>query len=65
MQQGTISGWGIPQNPQKALIMIHGRGGSAQDIMSLSRYLKVDDYLLLGPQAAAHTVSAFFMAPGR
>lgn len=64
MQQGTIHQGGNTDNPQKALIMIHGRGGSAQDIMSLSRYLKVDDYLLLGPQAAANTwYPHSFMAP--
>lgn len=43
------------ENPQKALIMIHGRGGSAQDIMGLSEYLNVKDYLLLGPEADQNT----------
>lgn len=41
--------------PSKALIMIHGRGSNAQDIMSLSDYLQVPDFLLLGPQAASNT----------
>jgi len=36
---------------EKALIMIHGRGGSAQDILSLSQHLNVEDYALLAPQA--------------
>jgi len=36
---------------QKALIMIHGRGGSAEDILSLSKHLNVEDYALLAPQA--------------
>lgn len=35
----------------KALIMIHGRGGSAEDILSLSQHLNVKDYALLAPQA--------------
>lgn len=43
------------ENPQKALIIIHGRGGSAQDIMGLSEYLNVKDYLLLGPEADQNT----------
>lgn len=43
------------ENPQKALIMIHGRGGSAQDIMGLSEYLNVKDYILLGPEADQNT----------
>jgi len=36
---------------EKALIMIHGRGGSAQDILSLSQHLNVEDYAILAPQA--------------
>lgn len=36
---------------EKALIMIHGRGGSAQDILSLSQHLNVEDYTILAPQA--------------
>jgi len=48
----------------KALIMIHGRGGSATDILSLSRYLNVADYALLAPQATGHTwYPHSFMAP--
>lgn len=39
----------------KALIMIHGRGGSARDTLSLSQYLQVDDFALLAPQATNHT----------
>ena len=36
---------------KKALIMIHGRGAEAQDILSLSRHLNVDGCALLAPQA--------------
>lgn len=36
---------------KKVLIMIHGRGGSAQDILSLSQHLNVENYALLAPQA--------------
>ncbi|MDP9956047.1 phospholipase/carboxylesterase [Epilithonimonas hungarica] len=36
---------------EKVLIMIHGRGGSARDILSLSQHLNVKDYALLAPQA--------------
>lgn len=56
---------GIPLNQAgKALIMIHGRGGSAQDILSLSQHLNVKDYALLAPQALNHTWYPFsFMAP--
>ncbi|WP_288442890.1 dienelactone hydrolase family protein [uncultured Chryseobacterium sp.] len=56
---------GIPLNQaEKALVMIHGRGGSAQDILSLSQHLNVKDYALLAPQALNHTWYPFsFIAP--
>ncbi|AYZ34966.1 dienelactone hydrolase family protein [Chryseobacterium indologenes] len=56
---------GIPlKQAEKALIMIHGRGGSAQDILSLSQHLNVKDYALLAPQALNHTwYPLSFMAP--
>src|SRR5690606_27836099 len=43
------------EKASKALIMIHGRGGSARDTLSLSQYLQVDDFALLAPQATNHT----------
>ncbi|PIF46596.1 phospholipase/carboxylesterase [Chryseobacterium sp. 52] len=49
---------------QKALIMIHGRGGSAQDILSLSQHLNVEEYALLAPQATNGTWYPYsFIAP--
>ncbi|MEO7767990.1 MAG: dienelactone hydrolase family protein [Ferruginibacter sp.] len=39
----------------KALIMVHGRGGSAEDILSLSSMLQVSEYALLAPQATNHS----------
>lgn len=39
----------------KALIMLHGRGGNAGDILSLADHLQVKDYLLLAPQATNNT----------
>ena len=48
----------------KVLIMIHGRGGSAEDILSLASHLEVEDYVLLAPQATNSTWYPFsFMAP--
>jgi phospholipase/carboxylesterase len=38
-------------NPKKALIMLHGRGASAEDILPLAEYLNVKDYILAAPQA--------------
>ena len=48
----------------KVLIMLHGRGGSARDILSLSAHLNVKDYTLLAPQATNSTWYPYsFMAP--
>ena len=40
---------------KKALIMIHGRGADAHDIIAVARYLKVDDFALVAPQAENRT----------
>ena len=48
----------------KALIMVHGRGGSAEDILSLSSHLNVSSYSLLAPQATNNTWYPYsFLAP--
>ena len=48
----------------KALIMVHGRGASAEDILGLSAYLPVNDFALLAPQATNNTWYPYsFMAP--
>lgn len=48
----------------KVLIMVHGRGASAEDILSLANYLQVKDFTLLAPQATNHTWYPYsFMAP--
>lgn len=48
----------------RVLIMIHGRGGSAEDILSLSSYLDVKDFTLLAPQATNNTWYPYsFLAP--
>jgi phospholipase/carboxylesterase len=39
----------------RALILMHGRGGSAEDILSLADYLPVDGFALLAPQATGHS----------
>lgn len=48
----------------RALIMLHGRGASAEDILSLAAYLHTDEFALLAPQATNHTWYPFsFLAP--
>lgn len=39
----------------KALVMLHGRGGSAEDILGLANYLPVKDFALFAPQATNNT----------
>ena len=49
---------------KKALVMLHGRGGSAADILSLAAHLNVADYTLAAPQAINHTwYPQSFLAP--
>ena len=51
---------------KKALIMIHGRGATAEDIMGLSSYLQVKDFALLAPQATNYTWYPYsFLMPPR
>lgn len=48
----------------KALILLHGRGGSAADILSLAAHLRVADYALLAPQATQNSwYPQSFLAP--
>ena len=49
---------------ENVLLMIHGRGGSAEDILSLGGHLRLKDFALLAPQATNQTWYPFsFMAP--
>ncbi|MEO6814693.1 MAG: phospholipase, partial [Ginsengibacter sp.] len=48
----------------RALIMIHGRGGNAGDIISLADHLEVNNFALLAPQANNNSWYPYsFMAP--
>jgi phospholipase/carboxylesterase len=49
---------------KKVLLMMHGRGSSAQDILSLTRYLEADDFAFIAPQATQNTWYPYsFLAP--
>ncbi|SFB56016.1 alpha/beta hydrolase [Algoriphagus aquimarinus] len=56
---------GLPlSETKKAAILIHGRGASAESILSLSQYLSLDDYALLAPEAEGGSWYPYsFMAP--
>jgi phospholipase/carboxylesterase len=52
------------EHAKRALIMIHGRGGSADDIISLSHELNVTDFAILAPQAENNTWYPYsFLSP--
>ena len=49
---------------KKALVMLHGRGAFAEDILSLAGYFNLNDYALLAPQATNNTWYPFsFLMP--
>jgi phospholipase/carboxylesterase len=43
------------KDAKKALILVHGRGGSTEDILSLVPYLNIRDYAVLAPQATENS----------
>jgi phospholipase/carboxylesterase len=43
------------EDASKVLIMVHGRGGSAEDILSLAGHLQVKDFALLAPEATGNS----------
>ena len=48
----------------RALIMMHGRGATAEDILTLSDHMDVQDFLLIAPQATNNTWYPYsFMMP--
>ncbi|GEO07045.1 phospholipase/carboxylesterase [Adhaeribacter aerolatus] len=49
---------------QKALILVHGRGATAESILSLASPLGANDFTLFAPQATNHSWYPYsFMAP--
>lgn len=53
--ENTITAGTPLAEAKKALIMIHGRGAAAKDILSLSRHLNVDGFALAAPQAQGNS----------
>jgi predicted esterase len=53
-----------PASARLAMILLHGRGASAEDILMLADALGLDDVAYLAPQAAGHTWYPYsFLAP--
>lgn len=65
MHSKNIKTAGQPlQHAKKVLLMIHGRGGDAHDILGLASHFKVDDFALMAPEAKNHTwYPNSFLAP--
>ena len=40
---------------KKAIVMVHGRGASAEDIVGLQNQLHINNFTILAPQATNHT----------
>lgn len=56
MHKNNIQTAGKPlKEADKALIMIHGRGADARDILGLASHFKVAEYALLAPEATNNT----------
>jgi phospholipase/carboxylesterase len=55
------------EDASNVLIMVHGRGGSAEDILSLTDHLEVKDFALIAPQATSHSwyPYSFLMIPSQ
>jgi phospholipase/carboxylesterase len=56
---------GLPlEKAKKAAILIHGRGASAESILSLKSHLNLEEYAILAPSAPGNSWYPFsFMAP--
>lgn len=62
-KQIVIAGSPLAQ-AKGALVMLHGRGGSAEDMISLSRSLAVKELAIYAPQATNHSWYPYsFMVP--
>ncbi len=54
-QKNIITAGKNIREAKKGLVMVHGRGGSADDILSLAAHLHVKDFALLAPQATGNS----------
>jgi predicted esterase len=53
--QPMLSRGPAPSAARLVAILVHGRGGSADDILGLAEELQLPDVSYLAPQAAEHT----------
>jgi predicted esterase len=59
LRHGPVAG-----QARLAMILVHGRGGSAEDLLALATELAIEDVLYVAPQASGHTWYPYsFLAP--
>jgi predicted esterase len=62
--QPVLSAGPRPANARLTMILVHGRGASAEDILTLADEFRFGDVAYLAPQAAGHTWYPYsFLAP--
>ena len=62
--QPVLAAGPAPRDARLALILVHGRGASAEDILGLAAELRLPDVACLAPQAAGHTWYPYsFLSP--
>lgn len=62
--QPVISAGANPRDAAATLVLIHGRGASAESILSLHKVLAIENLAALAPQASEHTwYPNSFLAP--
>ena len=62
--QPVLTAGPAPRDARLALILVHGRGASAEDILGLAAELQLPDVACLAPQAAGHTWYPYsFLSP--
>ena len=62
--QPTLGAGPTPEAAAATVVLMHGRGGSAEDILSLYTELRLPDLAALAPQAAGNTwYPNSFLAP--
>ncbi|WP_461090799.1 alpha/beta hydrolase [Spirosoma gilvum] len=56
---------GVPlEEASKVMVLVHGRGGSARDILSLSQYIQDKDFAFIAPEAQGNTWYPYsFLSP--
>jgi predicted esterase len=62
--QPVLTAGPTPADARLTMILVHGRGASAEDILSLADEFQLDDVAYLAPQASGHTWYPYsFLAP--